>query len=126
MMIDLTKWPRLLVVGEPVTREQASEILVRTDDWFLSTNDRAWKAAVEGLAAEYGMPAEPPFSADIETKKSAWAGKREWRQRVGVLQLEYLGNARIASPWIGGPKGWCDWDGRIGCGNYNVGKYPMD
>ncbi|MEV0617644.1 hypothetical protein AB0I81_30285 [Nonomuraea sp. NPDC050404] len=123
-MTDLTKWPRLLVAGEPVTREQANEILIRTDPWFLSPNDQAWVSAVEGVAAEYGMPVDPPFSADIETKKASWAAKRAWQKRTGVLQLEYLGNQRIASPWIGGPKGWCDWDGRIGCSNYNIGKYP--
>jgi hypothetical protein len=43
---------------------------------------------------------------------------------MGVLQLSYLENARIASSWIGGPHGWCDWDGTIGCANYNIGKWP--
>ncbi|MFG1709157.1 hypothetical protein ACFLIM_38795 [Nonomuraea sp. M3C6] len=122
-MTDLTKWPRLLVAGEPVTREQANEILIRTDDWYMTSNDQAWKAAVTSLAAEYGMPVEPS-SREIEALKASWAAKTAWRKRMGVLQLEYLDNARIASPWIGGPKGWCDWDGRIGCSTYNVGKWP--
>ncbi|MFC7641532.1 hypothetical protein ACFQX6_11430 [Streptosporangium lutulentum] len=43
---------------------------------------------------------------------------------MGILRLHYLDNARIASSWIGGPKGWCDWDGQIGCSTYNVGKWP--
>lgn len=120
-MTDLTKWPRLLVAGEPVTREQANEILIRTDDWSMTSNDLAWKATVESVAAEYGMPVEPPPGA---RSAAYWAANKAWRERMGVLWLEYLGNARIASPWIGGPKGWCDWDGRIGCSMYNVGKYP--
>ena len=40
MDIDLPKWPALVVMGNPVTREEAQEILVRTGGtWFL-TNDR--------------------------------------------------------------------------------------
>ncbi|GGO62987.1 hypothetical protein [Nonomuraea cavernae] len=123
-MTDLTKWPRLLVAGDPVTREQANEILIRTDDWCMTVNDRAWNAAVTSLAAEYGMPIEPPFGVDIEVRKASWQAMKAWRKRIGVLQLHYLDNARIGSPWIGGPKGWCDWDGRIGCSTYNIGKWP--
>lgn len=47
-MPDLTKWPRLLVTGTPVTEEQANEILVRTANlWLLPGNDRDWTATVE-------------------------------------------------------------------------------
>jgi hypothetical protein len=35
----LPKWPGLLVVGKPVTREQAMEIIIRTDSLWFSTND---------------------------------------------------------------------------------------
>lgn len=122
-MTDLTKWPRLLVAGDPVTREQANEILIRTDDWRPAVNDQVWESATKHLAAEYGMPIEPT-GGGIEALRASWAAMRAWRKRMGVLRLQHLGNARIASSWIGGPHGWCDWDGRIGCSTYNVGKWP--
>lgn len=113
-MTELTKWPRLLVVGEPVTREQANEILIRTDTWWISTNDQAWKHAVCGAAGialgEYGFP----------TRKSM----AEFERRHHLVSLCFVNNDRIASSWIGGPHGWCDWDGTIGCATFNIGKWP--
>lgn len=110
----LGKWPRLIVVGQPVTEEQANEILVRTDDWYLTGNDRHWTRLVAGVAG-------------IELDEHGWtrfAPVREFRRSVGVLDLQYLGNDQIISSWIGGPHGWCDWNGAIGCANYNIGKHP--
>lgn len=124
-MTDLPKWPRLLVAGEPVTREQANEILIRTESWLMVLNDRDWEETVNGLAAEYGFPVMPRWGERSGgTAASYWEKLKAWRQKMGVLSLEYLSNARIASPWVGGPKGWCAWDGRIGCSTYNVGKWP--
>lgn len=112
-MTDLTKWPLLLVTGEPVTEVQANEILIRTDDWMLMTNDKSWATTVAEIAgAKLG-----PHGFGIEND-------RKFRQGLGVLDLHYLSNSRIASSWIGGPKGWCDWDGTIGTSNYNLGKWP--
>lgn len=128
-----TKWPRLLVVGAPVTPEQADEILIRTTNWeWISTNDRQWEATIERAAAEVsGRPREVFAGADgsaerIESIHARYDAIKQWRQRMGVLDLGYLGNCRVASSWIGGPKGWCDWDGRIGCDSYNIGKWPSD
>jgi hypothetical protein len=110
---DLTKWPRLLVAGEPVTETQANEIILRTTT-DLYTNDRPWLREVcteLGLErAEYGGP--------------HWESWESWRNSINGLDLRYLNNDRIMSAWIGGPKGWCDWDGTIGCDNYNIGKWP--
>ena len=123
-MSDFTKWPRLLVVGDNVTSEQANEILVRTDDWYLSTNDRAWERAVDELASAYGRPIPPPPRSAPEAYGAHHKANREWEEKFGVLSLHYMDNERIACAWIGGPKGWCDWDGTIGCANYNIGKWP--
>lgn len=112
--MDLTKWPRLLVIGNPITREQANEILIRTDDWWISTNDREWKRSVESLLAEFGRPSD----------ESKWNEQEAWNESIGVLDLSYLHNQRIASSWIGGSHGWCDWDGTIQSRNYNIGKWP--
>jgi hypothetical protein len=43
---------------------------------------------------------------------------------IGALDLHYLHNSRIASSWVGGPHGWCDWSGAITSANYNIGKWP--
>ena len=113
-MPALDKWPRLLVDGAPVSQAQAKDILIRTDSWVLCTNDKGWERTVYRAAgiplAQHGMP--------------GWDELKAFRARMGVLDLSYLHNARIASSWIGGPHGWCDWDGRIGCSTYNIGKWP--
>lgn len=110
----LTKWPLLLVHGEPVTHEQANEILVRTDGWWLTSNDRDWVGQVAALVGlelhEHGF--------------TRYDSVDRFRQSIRVLGLEYLGNRRIVSSWIGGPHGWCDWDGTIGCSTWNIGKWP--
>jgi hypothetical protein len=111
---DLTKWPRLLVVGQPVTREQAAEILLRTDSWYLACNDRAW---VRELA----------WHADLEVDeygRLTYGSTVKIRERLRVLDLAYVGNDRLASAWIGGPHGWVDWNGAVGCTTWNIGKYP--
>jgi hypothetical protein len=123
---DYTKWPRLLVAGEPVTREQASDILIRTDNWHFCTNDQPWEDAVNTLGEEYGMPVHSIRASKPGDYLERWREIEARRERMGVLQLHYLRNSRIASSWIGGPHGWCDWDGRIGCSNYNIGKWPTE
>lgn len=133
-MSELTKWPRLLVTGEPVTREQANDILIRTNHWGnLCTNDRGWEAIVERVAAEcLGRPKEPDNAVRssmehtvwVQMCQAHWRAHDEWEKWVGILDLHYLNNSQIVSSYIGGPHGWCGWDGRIGCSTYNIGKWP--
>ncbi|MFD6935280.1 hypothetical protein ACFWAP_03860 [Streptomyces goshikiensis] len=115
MTDDLTKWPRLLVTGIPVTPEQADDILIRTANlYLLDGNDKAWTAKVYGAL---GLTPGRYGTATIESIRGVAA-------ELDLLQLTVLYNARIASTWIGGPHGWCDWDGTIGCASYNLGKWP--
>ncbi|WP_433330048.1 hypothetical protein [Spirillospora sp. CA-294931] len=114
MMAALTKWPRLLVAGDPVTEAQANDILIRSNPRYLVSNDRSWTALV---AREYGIPLDPHGGLD-------WKAAAEVFERLGVLHLNHLANHRIMSPTIVGPHGWCAWDGRIGCSTYNIGKWP--
>lgn len=107
-----SKWPLLLATGKQVTPEQADDILLRTCQW-LGGNDREWETTV-GLV----------LGIDQDRYGLDWKSERAWRERIGSVDLHYFGNARIYSPYVGGPHGWCDWDGRIGCGNYNLGKWP--
>jgi len=110
MSRDLTKWPRLIVVGEPVTQEQANEILIRTQSAYLSTNDTQFAKQVTGVFGCVNVNSS--FLEEATTVA------------LGILGLEYLNNSRIVSCWIGGPHGWCDWNGHIGTSNYNIGKWP--
>lgn len=50
--INLPKWPGCDVDGNPVTREQANEILVRTGPFWLSTNDKPFKEALDRVYHE--------------------------------------------------------------------------
>jgi hypothetical protein len=114
-MSDLTKWPRLLIEGDPVTPKQAAEIIFRTTGWdYIHGNDRGFTdqvCEVVGLPpGKHGWP--------------EWEDVQAFQQRHQILSVEYLHNSRIASSWIGGPHGWCSWEGFIGCSNYNIGKWP--
>lgn len=110
-----TKWPRLIVTGQPVTHQQANEILLRTNCWwYLGGNDRLWTRLV---ADAVSLTLDGYDNPTTDTTRALIA-------RWNVLELEYLANARIESSWIGGPHGWCDWNGTIGCANYNIGKWP--
>lgn len=130
-MTDLTKWPLLVVRGERVTEEQANEILIRTNSyWPAMTNDKAWLREIEqltGIISEDWVW-EGKAGQDVELRMHRHNAQRisveMFERSIQALNLNYLGNDRIASSWIMGPKGWCDWDGTIGCDNYNIGKWP--
>lgn len=119
----LPKWPALLVKGEKISEEEAAEVLIRTNGVYIGGNDRAlnkqlydafgckqWKETIERDDME-------PYEID----KIDYAPFNEkWK----MLDLSYMRNDRIVSAWIGGPHGWCDWDGKIFAANYNIGKWP--
>lgn len=116
--IGLPKWPGLLVKGTSVTREQAAEIILRTDGSYgFSCNEKAWtlqclKAiGYNGKMSDYGSIQDYDLLCKCETA-------------IGKLELHYVTNSQIASYWIGGPHGWINWDGTIGCNHFNIGKWP--
>ena len=135
--IGLPKWPSLVVVGEKVTMSQASEILIRTDSLGFICNDKEWEADLNGIvygirASEYGsdrslheqLKERHGFPNDDKYYPEFWNVLGSYTKRYAPLELSYLRNDRIASSWIGGPHGWCSWNGDIGCSNYNIGKWP--
>lgn len=115
--LGLPKWPAFVVQGDAVTREQAAEILIRTNHWYVSTNDRQWAREVYRIA---GIS----YKEDRGYIDVDWKSLEAFNKSMGVLDLEYLTNSQIASAYIGGPHGWCSWSGNIGCASYNIGKWP--
>lgn len=124
----LPKWPGLLVVGKNVTEEQAKEILIRTDGFWLSSNDREFDRALNFAIYEiscdgWNLTEEIQKEHGLEWQE-AWNWKEKKTEKYHLLDLNYLNNSRIVSSWVGGPHGWCDWKGNIGTANYNIGKWP--
>jgi hypothetical protein len=111
--IVLPKWPSCVVVGENVTEEQGLEICLRTSSLYISCNDNEWTKSVTNLL---GIKVDGYF-LDLDSVE-------EVESKYGILRLEYLDTDRIASSYIDGPNGWCDWNGNIGLTNKNIGKWP--
>lgn len=133
--LDLPKWPGLLVVGKTVTREQAMEIIIRTDSLWFTTNDYEFSKELNSYLFDVkieksGYDKDNDAIADkLGLDRSGswdqiWSYKQSKMTEVGQIPLNYLDNDRIVSSWIGGPKGWCNWNGRIFSDNFNIGKYP--
>lgn len=121
----LGKWPEMVVTGDPVTREQANEILIRTmhRDYWNSCNDREWTAAVNEVLGFQNVYE----SKNFEDRMEVWGHNRELMDSLGVLELEYVYNSRVASAYIFGPHGWMNWDGTVtDNASYNVGKWPEE
>lgn len=118
--VSLPKWPAFTVVGDRVTSAQAAEICIKTDSFVpnfkYASNDRSFERELNAL---FGVPYD-----NEENARETWKRHDELRDRLGVLNLGYLNNARIVSSFIGGPHGWCDWDGNIFCNSFNIGKWP--
>ena len=132
--LDLPKWPALLVVGKPVTREQAMEIILRTDDLYFSSNDRSFNKLlneyfydIEITDESYGGDSKAiakKLNVAENDYHPIWDYREQKSSEIKSLDLHYLSNSRIVSSWIGGAHGWCHWDGGIGTSNYNIGKWP--
>lgn len=134
--IGLPKWPALVITGKLVTKEQAAEIIVRTNG-YLSCNDHAFANRAQALVYDVdlsGVEVERYSGIEDAIRQQLGIGKEQWKEvwdyreskekELGMIELCYLNNSRICSSWIGGPHGWCDWKGNIGCFNYNIGKWP--
>jgi hypothetical protein len=125
--VNLPKWPALVVRGESITREQAAVVLLRTQDSY-SCNARGFEAAAYRACGmlRHAQEAERDYQRRPEGFDWAahWQAIEQERLAAGKLTLNYLYNARITSAWVGGPKGWCAWDGTIGCDTFNIGKWP--
>lgn len=130
--INLPQWPAMVVVGENVTKDQAKEILIRTDSLSFFSNDKEFEMdlneALFGVRAPWNS-LEKEISKMLGFDEINWLKVNEYWETIyskykRIHPISYLANNRIVSSWIGGPHGWCDWNGNIGTSNYNIGKYP--
>jgi len=125
----LPKWSGLLVLGEPVSPERAAEILVRTDALQFWSNDREFDADLNEIVYGLRVSGNRFYEAALKTWGEMNLGQMWERldridRELGQVELNYLRNARIVSTWVGGPHGWCNWDGTVRAANYNIGKKP--
>ena len=119
--MELIKWPAIIVRGEPVTEDQAAEIILRTCGGYFGSNDRQWIARIHEILE---LPTEKFYGTE-EWRKNQNIIKERW-DKLGLLELEYLSNSQICSAWAGGcDDGWMKWDGEIKePDGRNIGKYP--
>jgi hypothetical protein len=127
--IGLPKWPALLVSGDNVTTDQAKEILIRTSGSLqFCSNDKAFEELIHkevfGVKASF-MDLDTKLKEELKLEmREVYDYTDSKNVEYRLLNLSYLRNSRVLSSWIGGPHGWCNWDGTIGSNNYNIGKYP--
>lgn len=117
----LPKYPMLIVDGERVTPAQAQLIIVRTDGWHLTCRDLLWRRTVTSIMTEVSGIQVQLNEHDLYEN---YLAVDAFRAKIGGIELEYLVNSRIATSHIGGPHGWCDWNGRIFTDSYEIGKWP--
>ena len=108
---ELIKWPQCVIVGEKLTVDQAKEILVKTDAFFYGYGSN-------NVKYDKKMWEEIGYDEDAD-----WETHQEWRNKHGMLDLNYLDNSFISSCYVGGVHGWCNPDGTI-FDNQNIGKWP--
>lgn len=122
----LPKWPHLIIIGKPVTKDQAFEIILRTDGFLSDTskfpggNNRDFNRIYQrdsGIAEL--MPPENFDSGWFYT----YMAQQALREKIKFVSFSYIRNDWAASSYIGGPHGFCSPDGEI-YHNCNVGKWP--
>lgn len=113
--ISLPKWPECRVRGEDVTRDQAAAILIRTQDFYFSTNDHDFQ---KQLYQTLGVKIQKDYPY------CSWEEMESLMAEYKCLNLNYIQNRRICSAYIGGPHGWMNWGGSIYQVGVNIGKWP--
>lgn len=122
----LPKWPQLIITGEPVSEEQALEIIRRTDYFFKNGfggnnhkfNDKVIKTVK--LPQFDGSKVGDEFFDNYALYAQA---EKEWKKNWQYLTTAYVCNDWISCAYIGGPNGWMHPDGIIGFSE-NIGKWP--
>lgn len=129
--ITLPKWPQMLVWGAPVSREQALDIILRTDPFLHSfstyhggnnTRWNNWAREKLGLCLVDSALANTNLSTR-EQLDVQYKAQELLSAALGVVQTEYVSNTWASCAFIYGPHGWMHPDGSVGFID-NVGKWP--
>lgn len=120
-LVGLSKWPQMRVTGPSISPEQALEIIIRTDQFWMGYggNNHEWERE---LCARVGFP-RMDYGLPDGDWQAMHAGQERFRESIGYIATEYVNNHWIASAFVFGPSGWCHPDGRIYF-KHNVGKWP--
>lgn len=126
--IALPKWPLLVVLGKPVSIDQAEEIILRTDYYvtYPQSNDKKFdreycKLINRPLNYENGHKVHPNGTKTHVIQSET---DQKFLKKINSLDIYCLRNQRINSSYIGGRHGWCNFSGNIITSNYNIGKWP--
>lgn len=114
------KWPGLLISGKSVTSEQAAEIMIRTSRWPLNLPHHKiyFEKSIYKMMGAQKTILFDKYSYD-------WDSLDILMKDHGILPIQYLSNDFIEPfHYLFGKRGWCDWQGEIGCHHYNIGKWP--
>jgi len=112
---NLPKWPQMMLTGFSVTRQQAEEIIFRTDTFFEGQhgNDTEWiKTTYDKFGLNYS------YDRDLDCSKN-----ENILKKMNHIYTEYVHNSWTSTSYIGGPHGWCNPNGYIYY-NTNIGKWP--
>ena len=105
-----------VVMGTPVTEEQATEIIVRTDSWKFKN----WIGNLPDILRVIGIPVPDRIeyrdrkvlsvkdlvSEDLELVEKL-------RKDLCVLDLKHFYTERLTENIFGNRRGWCTWMGRV-------------
>ena len=120
--LSLPKWSQCIISGDPITEEQALEIIRRTDS-FMRGGVGNNKHFIEKANSILRIPQIKDYPCDREGWDRYYEDRESFQKKWGFINLEYLSNHWVSSPWVGGPNGWCHPDGTIAY-RHNIGKWP--
>ena len=111
---NLPKWPQMIVTGKSVTKEQAWDIILKTDDFLTASNEYA--------GGNYDQFTKA-YQQDTKLNHLDWNATKELRKSIGFVDSAFVYNRWASSSFVYGPAGWCKPNGEIQfC--HNVGKWP--
>lgn len=113
-----SKWPLILITGQPLTHEQTIDVIMRTDDNITKLSNASW-----GNNRSFFEQRLSRFSQFFDSPDMAYFMIKLLRKRLGVIELEYLKNLLISSIDIEGASAWIYETGEIYYHN-PIGKYP--
>jgi hypothetical protein len=113
----LPKWTGMICMGDPVTPEQALEVIIRTDNYNFYNEYYRDVQLLNLIKKTYTrcLPIEDQISdqtLDIE----------KFNHMFGILPIHYLNNHMLYHST--GLHGWMKKDGTIKTSSYNIGKRP--